>query len=233
MKKIFLLTSIFCCTAFFYSVFAEGSAVKIVLKFKLNDKWISEETSIIKGMQPPVSRSINENKVLKVFPDGAALIITKAIKVEAGESPDKLSPLNSPLLNKEMHKLITPDGRIFLPRPKPAFDESDEQMASEEFEFVDEIELLIKSATTAAFYKKNSSPMDSYLIPVKPIKAGGKVKLEGWTVSRLDDDSGLIVLESRMDPMIKTVHIDAAAGCVMYSRVKQGTDIEMIYRRLK
>lgn len=234
MKKVFVLTAVLFFTATAYFTLSAGD--KLTLKFKANEKWISEETSQIKGMQPPVSRSTNENTVIKVFPDGAALIMTKAVKVEAGESVDKLAPFaKSPLLNKEVYKLITADGNIYIPRPKPVFDNPEEQAASQEFGFVDEIELLKKSKTTAEFLKKNSNPMDSYLLPPKSMNLGDKVKIEGWSLTRIKDDMDCVVFESKMSSMVKTVYVDARGGAcfIMLVKTKQGADMEMTYKRIK
>ncbi|MFH0974357.1 MAG: hypothetical protein V1874_01080 [Spirochaetota bacterium] len=235
MKKFILFSIAIYLFTFCFQLTAEN---KIALKFLSDETWKSEETIIMKGLEPPASRIESENKVVKVFPDGSALIKSKAFKAEAGLSLDKLANFDkSPLLNKEQYKLITPDGKIFIPRPKPQFDNPEEAAASKEFGFTDEIDLLLKSKSIDDFIKINSEPMDSYLIPDKPLAVGKSEKSDMWVITRIKEEivDGIVcaVFEGKMGPVIKTVYVDAATGRIICVKIKQGSQAEMTYRRLK
>ena len=209
-------------------------------KYGAKEVWVFQETMTM-NMEDPQSgtedrrggkvlsrMSLNEVEysVMKLFPDGAALVAKKILKNLVGTSFDALQERPLPGGAAVQHLLLTGDGSTYLVQASPNLETTEEQAAAEMLGMKDEVGELQKAKTTKGFLKDKRHPMDMYKIATKPVKVGGTVKRDGFTIKRLKDEQhGNVLCEvyrAERHPIFETTWFDRKHGRVLKRILMQG-----------
>jgi hypothetical protein len=223
----------FLAAAVLSAILVSGWANASVFKYSADEAWSVEETMFMRARDPvsgkgplQVSRIITNYTVMRLFPDGSALVRKECGRSYMGSSERDLKEIVVPEAPPVGYLLMTGKGEIYLAQAKPVFATPEEQEMAEGFDFPDEVGMLESAATTEEFLATGRTPMDAYKLAPGNVPLGKGVGVSGFWVSRTKDEKLDVSLcevhIAKRGVVTETVWFDRRAGRVLQRRIIQG-----------